>query len=213
MSGFGPYKWYGWVQHTSKNLVCCLFTGWTGTRTHETMDCTRFGISQWFWSPVLHFGYFYPWSQWGIQMVITSYQLWHIVVIFWCIGRLDYYNEEWHASNHILRMSVNSLSIIFDLVFGQSVRQLDADIHNWGIGHHYSQRSQQHTHCPIQKICVNGASTICGLVGLVINLRLHCCDAWCKFCVSVGAKVLATTSLPSPEHRCQKCMNNFPSSK
>jgi len=71
------------------------------------------------------------------------------------------------------------------------------------------KKQQQHAPCGIQKMSVNGESTIFNFASWVIYVPIGCRHPFLKYWQPLLAKTTATCSLQHPENERQLSVNNF----
>jgi len=68
---------------------------------------------------------------------------------------------------------------------------------------------QQHGHCPILRMSVNGGSTLFNFESWVIQGLIGCRHPLMRYWRPLGAKTAATRSLPQPENERQRSVHDF----
>lgn len=112
----GPtVKRFGSVVDLSRNPSCCISVG-----KPRTCPPGPAGIPELVWShlwqyPVRVFRFFYQWSHSDFQLFIANHWLQYVIVVFWVIDRLYNQKTERHTPCPVLKMRVNTVSMIVGL--------------------------------------------------------------------------------------------------
>jgi len=112
-------------------------------------------------------------------------------------------------SGQYIKICVNGASTICGDVHMVIHSDLAIDIHNGRIGSFYWQKRQQHGHCPILRMCVNGVSTIFSFASRASYIPIGCRHPFMRYWQPLMAKTTATCSLRHPENERQWSVNDF----
>jgi len=82
-------------------------------------------------------------------------------------------------------------------------------MHNRYIGSFHRHNAQPHSHRPILRMSVNGASTMFSYASWIIYVPIGCRHLFIRYWQPLLGKTTLTCSLPHPENECQQSVKDF----